>query len=233
MVGASVQPLLLAHQQDDGNPERADHRHHLAPGVDAPPEPAQQVEQAGAGADLQDDVEVVLGRVHAGRPSRPSTRNRPTVARRPATHVVLLGGVRPHEAPVEIVDQVRRAPVEVGQDGGGVGGDQPADHQPDQADGQELEHGRVGDVVAEQLRVEVRETPSGCRTAGGIDDERAEADEDPRPGPQHVVRDVEEQHARRARPSRISRPACAGRCSCRRPVPRRDTTRPTTAPRSA
>ncbi len=43
--------------------KRAHHRDDLAPGIDAPPEPAQQVEQARAGADRNQDFERVLGRL--------------------------------------------------------------------------------------------------------------------------------------------------------------------------
>src|ERR1017187_1588473 len=48
-------------QEDDGHAERADHGHDLAPRRDAPPEPAQQIQQTGSRAHLQQQVETVLG----------------------------------------------------------------------------------------------------------------------------------------------------------------------------
>src|ERR1017187_4147952 len=48
-------------QEDDGHAERADHGHDLAPRRDAPPEPAQQIQQTGPRAHLQQQVETVLG----------------------------------------------------------------------------------------------------------------------------------------------------------------------------
>ena len=44
-----------------------------------------QVEQPGAGADLEDDVEGVLGRCRAGTPVADDSRNSRTVARRPTS----------------------------------------------------------------------------------------------------------------------------------------------------
>ena len=193
-VRGQVVALLLGHQEDDRDQERAGHRDHLAPGVDAPPEPAKDVEEAGPGADLQDQVEAVLGRGHqvhhAGRAHEEADRREP--ARR---DVVVLALARPQEALVEVVDEVRGAPVEVRQDRRRVRGDQAADHQPHPADRQDLaDHRGVGDVVPHPLGVEVRE---GRADVGELreDDERAEADQDPGPGPQHVVRDVEEEDA--------------------------------------
>ncbi len=62
---------------------------------------------------------------------------------------MLLGGVAGDEAAVKIVDQIGCAPIQVGQDGGGIGGDQAAEHESDPARGQEAQHRGIGDVVAE------------------------------------------------------------------------------------
>ena len=55
------------------------------------------------------------------------------------------------------------------EDRRGIGRDQAADHQPDPADGQALEHCRKGDVVAEQTRVEIGK---GLLDVGQIADRR-------------------------------------------------------------
>ena len=112
----------------------------------------------------------------------------------PGHDVVLFGGLGIHEAAVEIVHQVRGAPVEVGQNGGRVGGDQAAEHEAHPADGKEAQHRRVSDIVADQGRVQIGE---GLLDIGelGVDDQRGQAHQNPRPGTQHVVSDVEEQRA--------------------------------------
>src|ERR1039457_3731546 len=53
--------VLGENQEDDGHPEGADHGHNLTPCRDAPPEPAQQIQQTGSRAHLQQQVETVLG----------------------------------------------------------------------------------------------------------------------------------------------------------------------------
>src|SRR5450759_3000586 len=53
--------ILLENQEDDGHAEGTDHGHDLAPRRDAPPEPAQQIQQSGTGAHLEQQVETVLG----------------------------------------------------------------------------------------------------------------------------------------------------------------------------
>ena len=59
----------------------------------------------------------------------------------------------------------------------------PPSIRPDPARGQEAQHGREGDIVAHQRRVEVGE---GLLDVGqlGINDQRGQADQNPRPGPQ-------------------------------------------------
>ena len=55
--------MLVVVEPFNRDEEGRAHGDDLAPGVDAPPEPADEIEQAGAGADEQDDVEGVLGGV--------------------------------------------------------------------------------------------------------------------------------------------------------------------------
>ena len=108
-------------------------------------------------------------------------------------HVVALVGVGPQEAAVEVVHEVRRAPVEVREDRRRVRGDEAADHQADEADRQELQHRRDTRCRGRAGADRGPETPSGCRQLR-VDEDRAERHEDPGPRPQHVVRDVEEEH---------------------------------------
>ncbi len=130
----------------------------------------------------------------SSRKTTPDEQKNSSDRRQPSCqHVVLLVGVGLDEPAVEVVHEVRRAPVEVRQDRGGVGGDEAADHQADEADGQELQHRGIRDVVAEQPRVERRERLLDVGQLR-IHEDRAERDEDPRPRAQHVVRDVEEEH---------------------------------------
>ena len=110
-------------------------------------------------------------------------------------HVVTLVGVGANEAAIEIVDEIRRAPVEMRRDRRHIRGEQARDHQAEDAVRQERQHRRVGGVVADQAAIEIREARARCRRACGntsIDDER---DDDPRPRAQRVVSDVEEQRA--------------------------------------
>ena len=183
---------LREHEQRDGHRQRARHRDDLAPRIHAPPEPSHEVQQSGARADLQNDVERVLRRVHqihgARRRDEEPDRHEPSDA-----HVVTLVGVAPHEPAVEVVHEIRRAPVEVREDRRRIGRDEAADHQSDEAGRQELQHRRIRDVVAEQRRIEMRKRRLDVREFR-IHDDRAERDQNPRPRPQHVVRDVEEEH---------------------------------------
>ena len=63
-VRAELDAVLLEDEQRDGHRERARHRDDLAPRIDAPPEPAHEVEQSRAGANLKDHIERVFRRVH-------------------------------------------------------------------------------------------------------------------------------------------------------------------------
>ena len=89
-VGAEVDAVLGEDQKRHRRQERADHRHDLAPGVDAPPVPPHQIQQARARANLQDDVERILRACRAGRRSPTSRRTSRTVDEASGHHVVLL-----------------------------------------------------------------------------------------------------------------------------------------------
>ncbi len=95
------------------------------------------------------------------------TKKRITVASASRRDVVLLGGIPAHEAPVEIVDEVGSAPVQMREDRGGVGRDQPAHHQADESDRQELQHRRDTRCRGRSGSDPGWETPSGCRRAPG------------------------------------------------------------------
>ena len=186
--------LPAARRRDEevqGHAEGDHHRGQLAPGVDAPPEPAEDEEQARAGADLEQDVESLEGVLEAqGHGGGDHHQNQ---GRQPADpHQAPLARVRLEEALVEVVGDVGGAPVEVGRDGGHVGRRQRSDHQAEPAGGQEGEHRRVGEVVPHDRRVDVREgRPQGIEIRE--DHERAQRYQDPRPRAQGIVGDVEEQ----------------------------------------
>ena len=147
-------------------------------------------------------------------------------AEAPRIHIMLLSGSRVDEAPVKIMHQVGGPPVEVRQDRRGVGGNQPADHQAHKAHRQEFQHRRERAVMADQVGIGIGKRGFDGGQIGE-DNDGAERGNDPRPGPQHIMGEVEEQRAARANPSPTWRPACAARCSCRRPAPRPDTSWPT------
>ena len=90
-----------------------------------------------------------------------------TVAKAAHEDVVLFTGGSHDEAAIKIVDEIGSAPIEMGEDGGRGGGDQAADHQACESDGEEFEHGGEGDVVAEEFGVEIRKGFAGCRRAWG------------------------------------------------------------------
>ena len=90
--------------------------------------------------------------------------------------------------------QVGGPPIQMRQDRRGVGGNQPADHQAHKAHGQEFQHGRERAVMADQVGI-------GMGKRGfdggeiGVNNDGAERGNDPRPGPQHIMRQVEEERA--------------------------------------
>ena len=116
---------------------------------------------------------------------------------------MLLVGVPADEAAIKIVDEVGSAPIEMGQDGRGIGRDQAADDQTEKADRHELEHGRIGDIVPEERGVEVGE---GRLDIGqvGKNDERTQGDQDPGPGPEDVMGQVEKEDRAERIPLRLA-----------------------------
>src|SRR5262249_19850869 len=150
-----------------------------------PPEPADEIKEAGTGPDLQNDVESVFGGFQKeredGRENEDAQRCDPS-----GQHVMLFTGVTDYELPIEIVDQIGSAPVQVGQDGRGIRGQQTANHEADETGRKELEHGRVSDVVTEQFRIQMRESLLDIGKFG-INQQRTKSDQDPRPGPQDIM----------------------------------------------
>ncbi len=109
-------PELAQDEEEDGKDERADHGVDFAPGVDPPPEPADEVEEARPGPDLEDDVEAVLGRVQ-DEDERPGAEEQEDRGQAPDHDVMLFRGGLVDEAAVEVVDEVGGSPVEMGQVG--------------------------------------------------------------------------------------------------------------------
>ncbi len=97
--------------------------------------------------------------------------------------VVFLSRSSVEEPLVEIVDQIGRAPVELRADGGHIGRREAGHHEAAPRSGQEI-HERLhvsGLVIV------------GRADSGGIEQDRAKSGDDPRPWPDRVVRDVEEE----------------------------------------
>ena len=140
--------IFVEDEDDDGGGEGADHRDDFAPSRDAPPEPAEEVEETGAGSDLKDKVEAVLGGVHeiddAGRAEEQAESHAAG-----GEDIMFLRGLRADEAGVEIVDEIGRLPqlrwVRMVEE---LAAMRPPTMELGEADGEEFEHGRVGDVVA-------------------------------------------------------------------------------------
>ena len=56
-------PIFFHNEKNDRYGKGTNHRDHLAPGVDTPPEPAQQIQQAGAGPDGNKNFKGFLRRI--------------------------------------------------------------------------------------------------------------------------------------------------------------------------
>ena len=182
---------FLHHKEHDGDDERTDHRHHFARGVDAPPEPAQQIEQPRARANGDQNLKRILRRVQHQTQQRGHDVEQ---QRADAAHVdvVLLRCTGRNETPVKIVDEIGRSPVEMCQDGGGTGRDESADHQADETHREKFQHRRERAVVADEVRVGIGKRGLNVFEFGE-DDDRTQSRDDPRPRAQHVVGKVEEQ----------------------------------------
>src|SRR5205814_1182676 len=114
--------------ENEGKNGGADSGDDFAPGVDAPPIPAKDEHCAGAGTDAEDDS--------------PSSGDRNELARNPSTSkdeydgkkfadvdIMLFGAAFDEEAAIEIVDEVRSAPIELGANSGHEGGEKRGDHE--------------------------------------------------------------------------------------------------------
>ena len=107
-----LHPKHVEHEGRHGQPDRGQGGGHLAPRVYAPPVPAQDEDepQPGGGGQQQaprlgDGVqEEGDDEAQQGHPEREDPRD---------AHVVGLVRVGPHEAPPEVVDEVRDAPVQL------------------------------------------------------------------------------------------------------------------------
>jgi hypothetical protein len=132
----------------EGDEEGDDHRRELAVGVDAPPEPAEDEEQAGAGADLEQDLERLQRvlqpeRDHGGQHHEQHVVTRPmsTSSRSSASGSTKRRqkSCTTYDAPqfrcVEMVDMYAAA--------------SDATTRPSSPGRQERQHRRVGQVVAE------------------------------------------------------------------------------------
>ena len=215
-------------REPDSNEEAREHGGDLAPGVYPPPEPAKEVDQPGAGADRENQVECSLGRIQGVGEQRGADHQQR--GRHPAGEdIVPFRRIGTEKAPVEVVDQVGRTPVEVGLDGRAIRRQHPGDHEAEESHGEEPEHGGVGHVVPDEFRIHVGKSPGDIAQLG-VDHRRAQRHQDPGPGPEGVVHDVEEHRAAPRRPSRCVRPASAGRCSCPRRARPRGTTPTTIVP---
>ncbi len=183
---------FLQEQNHQGDKERTDHGDDFTPGVDAPPEPAQEVEQTRTRSDLENDVEGGFGAVKEENQTG-GTEEEDQRSNASGHDVVLFRGTLDQETLVEIMDQIGRAPVQVGQNGRRIGGNEASDHQANETRGEKDQHGRVGDVVAQQFGIEVRERFLNIAQLG-INQNGTQPDENPRPGTQDVVSDVEEKN---------------------------------------
>src|SRR5262249_61815305 len=93
-----------------------------------------------------------------------------------------------NKPPIKVVNEIRSSPVEMGQNGRGICGHQPPNHQSDETDRQEFEHRGVSDVVPEKTWIEIWKRRLDVRQLR-INDDRAERDQKPRPRSQDVMSD--------------------------------------------
>src|SRR5271156_1412815 len=167
--------------ESEGQREGGDHGGNLAPGVDAPPIPAKHVNTAGAGADLEDNLPAgangfkLRGNVAGGD----DQQNGHELGN---LDVVAFRSMANEEAAVKIFDDVGSAPIELSGDGGHEGGEK-AGHD-DSAQG-------VRDVIVDDHHV----AGFGMLQAR-IQNDRGERSENPGPGAQRVVCDVEPENGK-------------------------------------
>ena len=186
--GVLLEELGFPEDESRGDDEGERHSRDLAPGVDAPPEPAEDEDQAGAGAEAHQDLEgegralKVKGK-HAGQDHQYDSGYAAD-----QDHF-FFAGLRSGEAFPEVVSNVRGAPVQVSGNGGNVSGHQGRYDDALKAVRQHGQHRGVSQVVAGHgvregrfQRIQRREK-----------DQRGQSDEQPGPGTEGVVRDVKKE----------------------------------------
>ena len=105
----------------DTNQEGGGHRADFAPGIDAPPIPAEEEHEAGACAGDDEELPGSGNRVHIEGDDCRDDRDENGGGLRDADEFHAAGLWTP-EAAVEVIDQVTCAPVELCGDGGHVSG---------------------------------------------------------------------------------------------------------------
>ncbi len=158
----------------------SDHGRHLAPGIDPPPEPAQQIDEPRPGPERDDELPGVGDRAHEESDDRGQKHEQHGRKLRDGD-IVLFTPAANEKPPVEVIDQVAGSPVELGSDRGHIGGGEGGDHQPAER------HREVGHDDPDVAGLGV----GGKRRVVIELDDRDQSDQDPRPGPEGVVSQVE------------------------------------------
>src|SRR5580692_22630 len=111
-----------------GDDERGDHRGDFAPGVDAPPVPAEEKDRTRAGAHAEEELPGGLdaGDVGGGITAEDDQQDDDYFA---CEDVVFIAGFADQKAAVEIIDEIGGAPIELRADCGHEGGQESGDHQ--------------------------------------------------------------------------------------------------------
>ena len=190
--GVLLEELGFPEDESRGDDEGERHGRDLAPGVDAPPEPSQNEDQAGAGAEADQDLEgegraLKIKGKHAGQDHQYDGGYAAD-----QDHF-LFTCLRSGKAFPEVVGDIRGAPVQVSGNGRNVSGHQGSYDDALKAVRQHGQHSGVSQVVAGHgvregrfQRIQRRE-----------EDQRGQRDEQPGPGTEGVVRDVEEERGAR------------------------------------
>ena len=113
----------------------------------------------------------------------------------PREDELALRRARANETLIEIVDEIRRAPVKMRLDRRAISRENARDHEAGKARRQEDEHRGIGDVVADQPRRDGRKAQLDV-VQRRIDDRRSKRDDDPRPRPQRVVHHLKSKGAK-------------------------------------
>lgn len=172
--------------QDEGDEHGDDFGH----GIHAPPEPAEDVDGSGAGTEEDDVVEGLscAGEEESGEATEDEGEHAGEAAGPDEFFFARFGF---EEAAVEVVDEIGGAEIDLGGHGGHVGGDERGGDDAHEARREEGEHRGVGGVICDQVGVGIWEG-----FLDGIDawedEDGGEGDEDPRPGAEGVVGDIEE-----------------------------------------